>query len=541
MRNNTFRLLLFLLSLLSSFVYSQENLVLNPSFEDVNIDSLSCRYYQTTASFNAAIHYWTNPSSASSDLYHMSLDHSCPMYPLSTYNQPLLQPRTGDAMVGILTYTEELEDAPEPEEFKEYVQGQLSEPLIQGATYLVQFYVILGKGSVYVTNNIGFKFMEESYFKDTVSPLPLVPDFNYPTVIDLNDEWTRIEFEYTAPTAGIQYFIIGNFFGTDETTIQHRPVYFRGFDAYYLLDDVSVQNITASFDSMGPYCKNTVFTLPETSKEGHHGTWSPAINNQETTTYTFTPDEPHIKSTSLTIEITPPTLDLHFDLPTAICPGTDFVLPIQSEDGIQGSWSPEMNTQKTTTYTFHPTEENSCYRPFTATIQVFPLQDFTLAYSCFEGQVQVEAFLPSTENYAMYTWRINDHILADTSTSINLATYASLLHSGTTRIEATLVDPNGCHPTASLELEDIQQYCFIPKGISPNGDGRNDFFDIHTFGGVAIQIFNRNGVKVYEQTNYTNQWEGQSNSGTPLPSGTYFYQFITPQEEQISGWVEVMR
>lgn len=546
MKKNTSFIAILFWSFLYSFVccplsYGQENLVLNPSFEDVNLDSLSCGYYQTTPSFNAAIHYWTNPSNATSDLFHMSLDEHCATYPLSTSNQVQLMPRTGDAMAGILLYTEEMEDAEEPVQFKEYLQGQLKEPLVQGTTYLIQFYIRLGKRSVYITNNIGFKFLKESYFEETEGPLSLVPDFNYPTVIDLNDEWTLIKFEYTAPTSGIQYFILGNFFGTDETIVERRHVYFRGFDAYYIIDDVSVQNITTTFDSIGPYCKNTVFTLPETSKEGYHGTWSPAINNQETTTYTFTPDEPQIKPTTITIEITPPTQDLLFDLPTAICPGADFSLPTQSDDGIQGTWIPEVNTQTTTTYTFHPTEENPCIKPYTTTIEVLPLQDFSLVYSCFKGQVEIEALLPSKENDSVYSWSINDQLVDDTSTVLKLSSYASLLHSGSTRIEATLTDQNGCHPTARIELEDIQQYCFIPRGISPNGDGLNDFFDLHTFGGVSIQIFNRQGVKVYENAHYTDQWEGQTNQGVALPSGTYYYQFTTSKAEQLSGWVEVMR
>ena len=34
----------------------------------------------------------------------------------------------------------------------------------------------------------------------------------------------------------------------------------------------------------------TLGALPTTSNNGVTGTWSPAINNTETTTYTFTPD-----------------------------------------------------------------------------------------------------------------------------------------------------------------------------------------------------------------------------------------------------------
>ena len=46
---------------------------------------------------------------------------------------------------------------------------------------------------------------------------------------------------------------------------------------------------TPSFTAIGPFCQGNNFTLPAISNEGFTGTWSPAINNVTTTTYTFTP------------------------------------------------------------------------------------------------------------------------------------------------------------------------------------------------------------------------------------------------------------
>jgi Secretion system C-terminal sorting domain len=48
--------------------------------------------------------------------------------------------------------------------------------------------------------------------------------------------------------------------------------------------------ITPTFNAFGPYCYGqTIPPLPTTSLNGVSGTWSPAINNAATTTYTFTP------------------------------------------------------------------------------------------------------------------------------------------------------------------------------------------------------------------------------------------------------------
>ena len=69
--------------------------------------------------------------------------------------------------------------------------------------------------------------------------------------------------------------------------------------------------------------------------------------------------------------------------------------------------------------------------------------------------------------------------------------------------------------------------CFVPNGITPNGDGANDALEIpcldnDNFPNNHIAIFNRWGDKVYEKTGYGNDWQGTYKS-KQLPGGTYFY------------------
>lgn len=77
----------------------------------------------------------------------------------------------------------------------------------------------------------------------------------------------------------------------------------------------------------------------------------------------------------------------------------------------------------------------------------------------------------------------------------------------------------------------------VYNAVSPNGDGKNDFFKIDGLDGCSessnsVQIFNRWGVKVFETENYGangNVFRGYSEGRTTvskaeqLPSGTYFY------------------
>jgi gliding motility-associated-like protein len=66
--------------------------------------------------------------------------------------------------------------------------------------------------------------------------------------------------------------------------------------------------------------------------------------------------------------------------------------------------------------------------------------------------------------------------------------------------------------------------CIIPEGISPNGDGYNDYFEIPCIGETpaSLQIWNRWGSEVYRSENYGNDWEGIY-KGEKLPDGTYYY------------------
>ena len=110
---------------------------------------------------------------------------------------------------------------------------------------------------------------------------------------------------------------------------------------------------------------------------------------------------------------------------------------------------------------------------------------------------------------------------------------------GTYSVVITNVD--GCSSNQSIEV--LNTLCTIPNGISPNGDGSNDTFDLSGFTGVReVKIFNRYGMVVFEQENYSNQWHGQQkNSDKLLPDGTYYYLVNFENSEPKTGWVYLVR
>lgn len=97
----------------------------------------------------------------------------------------------------------------------------------------------------------------------------------------------------------------------------------------------------------------------------------------------------------------------------------------------------------------------------------------------------------------------------------------------------------GCTAIALLQL--YKDSCEIQKGISPNGDGKNDFFDLSGFDVQELNVFNRYGIEVYSKSNYTNEWSGQTNKGDELPTGTYYYMMKSNDGKNQTGWVYINR
>lgn len=81
--------------------------------------------------------------------------------------------------------------------------------------------------------------------------------------------------------------------------------------------------------------------------------------------------------------------------------------------------------------------------------------------------------------------------------------------------------------------------CPIQKGISPNGDGFNDFFDLSGYGVSELKVYNRFGAEVFSHgRGYKRQWFGQDKSGNALPDGTYYYKVISNGKVR-TGWVQI--
>ncbi|HLV51302.1 MAG TPA: gliding motility-associated C-terminal domain-containing protein [Flavobacterium sp.] len=113
------------------------------------------------------------------------------------------------------------------------------------------------------------------------------------------------------------------------------------------------------------------------------------------------------------------------------------------------------------------------------------------------------------------------------------------IHGNMKFMDAETPEFNLCSYDTSLTI--YNNDCEIPRGISPNGDGLNDQWDLIPFGIIELKIYNRFGDLVYSHgEGYTNQWNGTSNNGKILPSGTYMYAIQSINGPK-TGWVEIIR
>ncbi|MFN5296172.1 MAG: gliding motility-associated C-terminal domain-containing protein [Flavobacteriales bacterium] len=101
---------------------------------------------------------------------------------------------------------------------------------------------------------------------------------------------------------------------------------------------------------------------------------------------------------------------------------------------------------------------------------------------------------------------------------------------------------NGCGTAqASWQIQSNACEVLIPNVFTPNGAQGNDTFEIgglEKYNGAELTIFNRWGDKVYESTNYRNDWRAND-----LSEGTYWYILKLPYgiKTEYKGNVQILR
>ena len=299
---------------------------------------------------------------------------------------------------------------------------------------------------------------------------------------------------------------------------------------------------TPTFTQVAPICQgNSLGDLPLVSTNGLAGTWLPAINNQTTTTYTFTPTDFCALTVPMTIVVNQRIVPV-FSVVDAICfADSSFNLPSVSNNGINGAWSPAFSNTQSASYIFIP-DATECATTASKALVVYDAFDFEYLRYCLHGELQLE-ILPTLQsfdgNLAQYNWQFAGNNIGN-NPILNVTSFLKSTTANETMpisFDITVTTVDNCPKTKTITLESV--YCGIQKGISPNGDGLNEFFDLRLLDVKKLSIFNRYGTKVFSQNDYTEEWHGQDYKGNILPDATYYYVIDFNNSASKTGWIYI--
>ncbi len=212
---------------------------------------------------------------------------------------------------------------------------------------------------------------------------------------------------------------------------------------------VNVTNPTApAFNPIAAVCSGGLISLPGTSTNNIQGTWTPAVNNTQTTTYTFTPSAGQCATTAqLTVNVNPlPAINAGLD--QTVCQGANVTL--SGTGGSTYSWNNGVSNgvafiaNATTTYTVTGTNANGCTNTDQVTVTVSPnptLSGNTVICPNTTSQLAANAN-PAASN----AWTSSNTAIA-TISNTGLVTAVSF---GTSTI--TFTNNNGCTATTTINV-----------------------------------------------------------------------------------------
>lgn len=166
---------------------------------------------------------------------------------------------------------------------------------------------------------------------------------------------------------------------------------------------------------------------------------------------------------------------------------------------------------------------------------------FSIIVSQAQEPLEIEDVILQCENYILPELPIGSEYYSEANEGgVRIAAGTEILFNQTIYVVTkSLEGPNYCVAESSFNVS--YKECPIPRGISPNGDGFNDYLDLSTYGVTSLVIYNRYGLEVYSYgLGYTNQWKGQDKNGNSLPDGTYYYSIVSHGKVK-TGWIQINR
>lgn len=230
------RLALCVIFCVTSFCVCSQNLVPNPGFEEY----VKCPGTHMVNRNEFAIHGWESPTNGTPDHFHSCStgEADVPVNWAGNSNA-----HTGKGYAGVYVWTTK-------SNYREYLQCELSEPLISGEKYTLEFYFKLANKAVYAVNRIGMALSTTRVSTTADGVLDLIPVLSVEKDTAMTAEtgsWEHATLEYVA-RGGERFVLIGNFFTNEKTKATRLPFRYGmnpmlNDKSYYFIDDVSVQRV----------------------------------------------------------------------------------------------------------------------------------------------------------------------------------------------------------------------------------------------------------------------------------------------------------
>jgi gliding motility-associated-like protein len=243
------------------------------------------------------------------------------------------------------------------------------------------------------------------------------------------------------------------------------------------------------------------------------GTYTVRISNSSGC---FSSDSP---PAVVTMNPLPPAPGIDADGPMTFCEGGRVTLTSSPAEGYL--WSDSESSQSlivssTGTFTVRITDSNGCQSPASSAVmvEVIPLPLVAISGSSNTMCLTEKMILTATPSGGTF-------VISDGPGALS-ENILSATGPGSITIEYIYTDK--CTAIGTISVNVIGCANEIPSVITPNNDGKNDYFKTGEYDGkVELFIFNRWGIKEYTNLNYLNDWDGRNDKGNGLPQDTYFY------------------
>jgi len=211
-----------------------QNLIINPSFENFE----HCP--EILGSFNKDVVSWSTPTKGSTDYF-----NGCSIEMGTPKNFNGSQPADfGAGYAGLYLYA--------PDDYREYIQAELTNTLIKGKKYNISFYVSLAERSDFAVKEFGVLFSNEKMYtpiRKELSKMQLYRDKeNKYHSIDISDakfyqdtqDWILVQAQFKAK--GTENFMTLGNFKTNSRTRTTKTKRNAKQGAYYYVDMVLLES-----------------------------------------------------------------------------------------------------------------------------------------------------------------------------------------------------------------------------------------------------------------------------------------------------------